>query len=221
MNNLTKLFTILRGNIQQAGEAIIDSQPLNLFAQQIRDCEATLNIFKQELIQVITNCKQIQRQIKLNEKEIHTSEQQASFALSEGLDESAQQLAIGIIQTRKQQQQLRQQLEYQQHQQASLEQNLKQAGRQIKSHQLEFARLKSQLNINRATQSLTYNSQLEAFSQASQTLEKIQQTVQYEKDIQKARLELENELYPQQATSAQQIKIEAEQLLQQIRIKEQ
>lgn len=77
MNVWSKLITALRGGVNEAGEAIVDSQALRILDQELRDASEEIKISKQGLASIIVHQKVAEEKaeglkVRVNEYEEYT-----------------------------------------------------------------------------------------------------------------------------------------------------
>ena len=92
MNVWAKMITALRGGVNEAGEAIVDTQALRILDQEIRDAGDELNESKNALAEIMARDKLSQEKASQIKAQITEHEGYASAALDKG-DES---LAIEV-----------------------------------------------------------------------------------------------------------------------------
>ena len=64
MNIWAKMMTALRGGVNEAGEAIVDSQALRILDQEVRDAASELNQSKNALAEIMARHKLAEQKCK-------------------------------------------------------------------------------------------------------------------------------------------------------------
>ena len=217
MSQLKKMIKIVRAGLYNQSEKFIDQHNLSLFAQEIRDCENAMQSVKLELGQIMASGKQLKRQIKNAELNIQQTEEQVKYALEQELEDDAQQLAIGVIQSQQQMSQMQLQLSQLQNEEIILKQELTQAATHIRTFKLELSRLQSQLRINRVTQNLSQNTRPSSFVEAENTMMEIREKSQQQKERMLSMQELDQDLNPLLTIQAHKLELQAQELVQKLR----
>lgn len=96
MNILAKLLTAFRGSINEAGEAIVDSQALRILDQEIRDASEELNQSKEALASMIARQKLSEEKSAKLKDDIGRHEQYVTQALNKENDALALEIAQKI-----------------------------------------------------------------------------------------------------------------------------
>jgi len=96
MNIWAKMMTALRGGVNEAGEAIVDSQALRILDQEIRDASEELKHSKDSLAAIIAREKLAKEKGNNLSKQIEENEGYAIKALDKGNDSLAQEVAEKI-----------------------------------------------------------------------------------------------------------------------------
>ncbi|TQV75985.1 PspA/IM30 family protein [Exilibacterium tricleocarpae] len=93
MNIWAKMMTALRGGVNEAGEAIVDSQALRILDQEVRDASEELKQSKDSLAAIIARQKLSEEKVVKLNKEIETHEGYAVKALEKGDESLAREVA--------------------------------------------------------------------------------------------------------------------------------
>lgn len=93
MNILTKLMTALRGGVNEAGEAVIDTQALRILDQEVRDAGEELKRSKDGLAEIIARQKLSEEKCAAYAKQIAEYESHAVKALEKGEEALAHEVA--------------------------------------------------------------------------------------------------------------------------------
>lgn len=96
MNIWAKMMTALRGGVNEAGEAVVDSQALRILDQEIRDASEELRRSKDSLAAIIAREKLAKEKSNNLSKQIEENEGYAIKALDKGNDSLAQEVAEKI-----------------------------------------------------------------------------------------------------------------------------
>lgn len=96
MNIWSKMMTALRGGVNEAGEAIVDSQALRILDQEVREASAALEDSKNSLAEIIARQKVAQEKCSQLERDILEHEGYAVKALDKGDQNLALEVAEKI-----------------------------------------------------------------------------------------------------------------------------
>ncbi|MDN3637708.1 PspA/IM30 family protein [Simiduia curdlanivorans] len=92
MNIWAKMMTALRGGVNEAGEAIVDSQALRILDQEVRDASEGLKLSKDSLAEIIARQKLAEQKVAGLQKKVEEHEAYAVKAL----DKSDEALALEV-----------------------------------------------------------------------------------------------------------------------------
>ena len=142
-----KLVTALRGGINEAGEAIIDTQALRILDQEILDSESELKQAKESLANIIAQQKLAAKVIKETQSKIDEYESYAIKALESGNEELAVEIAekLGILEN---------ELENNKQQENYYDETVKSLRQSISQTEINIRNLKQQVDIVKATESV-------------------------------------------------------------------
>ncbi|MCX8649709.1 PspA/IM30 family protein [Gilliamella sp. B2776] len=142
-----KLVTALRGGINEAGEAIIDTQALRILDQEIRDADSELKQAKESLANIIAQQKLAAKVIKETQSKIDEYESYAIKALESGNEELAVEIAekLGILEN---------ELENNKQQENYYDETVKSLRQSISQTEINIRNLKQQVDIVKATESV-------------------------------------------------------------------
>lgn len=93
---LTKIWTALRGGVREIGDAIVDSNGVRIFEQEIADAEAAIVAAKHQLTDVMAHKIQADRKAESLAKEMATHEDFARKALAQENEALALEVAEKI-----------------------------------------------------------------------------------------------------------------------------
>jgi phage shock protein A len=96
MNIWSKVITALRGGVNEAGEAIVDSQALRILDQEMRDAGEELKRSKDSLAEIMARQKLAEEKCKQLQKSIEEHEGYAIKALEKGDEKLAHEVAQHI-----------------------------------------------------------------------------------------------------------------------------
>jgi len=96
MNVWSKLLTALRGGVNEAGEAVVDSQALRMLDQEIRDADSELGKAKEALAEIMAKQKLAAGRVDRAAEKISEYEQYALKALEAGDEPLAKEVAAKI-----------------------------------------------------------------------------------------------------------------------------
>lgn len=96
MNIWAKMMTALRGGVNEAGEAIVDSQALRILDQEVRDASEELKQSKNALAEIMAREKLAQEKCANLKKQIEDHEDYAVKALDKGDEALAHEVAQKI-----------------------------------------------------------------------------------------------------------------------------
>ncbi|MFD2230087.1 PspA/IM30 family protein [Alkalimarinus sediminis] len=96
MNIWAKMMTALRGGVNEAGEAVVDSQALRILDQEVRDASEELKKSKESLVAIIARQKVAEENMAKLKRDIEEYEGYALKALEKGDDALAHEVAQKI-----------------------------------------------------------------------------------------------------------------------------
>jgi len=147
MNILSKLMTALRGGVNEAGEAVIDTQAIRILDQEIRDAGEELKRSKDGLAEIIARQKLAEEKCTAYEKQISEYETHALKALEKGEEALAHEVATKIADLENQKaQEVTSAVSY-----ASSADDLRKA---IKQTEQNLKRMKQQIDTVKATENV-------------------------------------------------------------------
>jgi phage shock protein A len=196
MEFFKKLITAIRGGSREIGEAILDSQGIRIYEQEIEDAKAAIKQAEDDLTNVMAKEMQAGREIERLEKEISGYEKSALELLEKGDETLATEVAGKIAE-------LEAELDNQQQAKdrftehvAKVKEMIKQTHAKIREHEREIAMVKTTENVQKATVSISQHmdggsSKMVA---AKESLERIKQRQQDQSDRMSAAETLKAEL---------------------------
>ncbi|GAA3924556.1 PspA/IM30 family protein [Litoribacillus peritrichatus] len=147
MNIWAKMMTALRGGVNEAGEAIVDSQALRILDQEVRDASEELKQSKESLVAIIARQKVAEEKVSKLKKDIAEYEKYAVQALEKGDDVLAHEVAEKIAD-------FENQLVSEQETVAGFTENATKLKSAVKVAEANIKRLKQQVDTVKATESV-------------------------------------------------------------------
>jgi phage shock protein A len=95
-----KIFTAIRGGVNEAAEAAVDSQSMRILDQEIRDAEQSLRRARSDLAGIMASNKSLMRRIEEHRAKEAKDTESARSAIAAGRTDLAQGLAQRIATTR-------------------------------------------------------------------------------------------------------------------------
>lgn len=207
MTILKKLVTALRGGVNEAGEAIIDTQALRILDQEIRDSDNELKQAKESLANIMAQQKLADKEvIKINEK-IAEYEGYAIKALESNNEPLALEVAEKIAD-------LENELVNQEKQASYFSESVKTLRQTISQTEVNIRNLKQQVDIVKATESVQkaqstvaqrYGGSTAKLQTALDSLDRIKKR----QEITAATIEAKNELAMSESQDQLDIKLKA------------
>ncbi|WP_353573291.1 PspA/IM30 family protein [Candidatus Albibeggiatoa sp. nov. BB20] len=195
MGIFTKLFTALRGGINEAGETLVDSQAMRILDQEIRDAKQHLDEAKQNLTKVMAEQIGIEREAKKLKANITEYEGYALQALDKSDESLAAEIAnkiAGIEDELAAQQAVLDSYNTNVHE---LKQAIRQTERNIHSMEREISVVKTMESVQKANiqASAQFTHSDSALRSAKASLERIREKQQRKNDEMKAAMSLQQE----------------------------
>ncbi|WP_392551351.1 PspA/IM30 family protein [Orbus wheelerorum] len=142
-----KLVTALRGGINDAGEAIVDTQALRILDQEIRDADNELKQAKESLANILAQQKLAEKAVTKTKASITEYENYAIKALDSNNESLALEVAEKIAE-------LENELSTQQEQLSGFVDSVKSLRQSIAQVEVNIKNLKQQVDIVKATESV-------------------------------------------------------------------
>lgn len=177
MSILKKLFTAVKGGVNEVGEGIVDANAIRIFEQEIRDAQAALNEAKRSLTEVMAKEIQTSRAIKSLDEEIGKHETYAAQALDKDEETLALEIAGKIAEFEQEKSEQQQVLNTFSTNVSKLKEQIKQAEKTIVENQRQLSMVKTTESVQKATMAVndTMASGDSAMTSAKQSLERIKQ----------------------------------------------
>lgn len=147
MNVWSKLLTAIKGGVNEAGEAIIDSQAIRILDQEIREADVELNQSKEALASIMAKQKLLAVELDKKEKQITEYEDYALKALEADNESLAREVAEKIAN-------LEQQVSDEQTQLSEYNLNIDRLRQTVSQTETSIKRLKQQVDMVKATESV-------------------------------------------------------------------
>ncbi len=155
MEFFKKLITAVRGGSREIGEAILDSQGIRIYEQEIEDAKEAIKQAEQDLTSVMAKEMQAGREIERLEKEISAFEQKALELLDKGDESLATEVAGKIAELEAELENQKQaKTRFTEHV-AKVKEMIKQTHAKIREHEREIAMVKTTENVQKATESIS------------------------------------------------------------------
>lgn len=196
MEFFKKLITAIRGGTRELGEAVLDTQGIRIYEQEIEDAKAAIKKAEFDLTGVMAKEMQAGREIERLENEVSSYEAKALSALDQGSEALAGEVAEKIAE-------LELELETQKAAKdkfaahvTSVKDMIKQTHAKIREHEREIAMVKTTDNVHKAAKSI--NQHIDGGSSkmvaAKESLERIKHRQQDDSDRMAASESLNAEL---------------------------
>ncbi len=147
MNIWSKVITALRGGVNEAGEAIVDSQALRILDQEIRDAGEQLKQSKDHLVEILAHQKLAEEKSAQLQQKITEHENYAVQALEQDNETLAREIAEKIAD-------LETKLSQEQQSKASFSASADELRAAIKQTEQNLAQIKQQVDTVKATENV-------------------------------------------------------------------
>ncbi|MES9993419.1 MAG: PspA/IM30 family protein [Candidatus Thiodiazotropha sp.] len=196
MEFFKKLITAIRGGGREIGEAILDSQGIRIYEQEIEDAKEAIKQAEDDLTAVMAKEMQAGREIERLEKERADFESKALELLEKGEETLATEVAGKIAELEAELDNQNQAKQRFAEHVAKVKEMIKQTHAKIREHEREIAMVKTTENVQKATVSISQHmdggsSKMVA---AKESLERIKQRQQDKSDRMSAAETLRAEL---------------------------
>jgi len=193
---LNKIWTALRGGVREMGDAIVDSNGIRIFEQEIVDAKNSIEQAKHNLTEVMARKMQAERKVKQLLEDIHNHEGYASKALDKSDEALALEVAgkIATLESEKAEQdaivsRLNGQVE-------QLKGHIKKAEKLIADHERELSIVRTTESVQKATEQVVENvaSNNSTLNSARESLERIKARQEMRQDQMEAGELLDKEM---------------------------
>jgi len=147
MNIWAKMITALRGGVNEAGEAVVDSQALRILDQEVREASQALQDSKSSLAEIMAKQKVADEKVGNLQKQIEEHEGYAIKALDQGDEALAHEVAEKISE-------LETLIVQEQESAAGFRSSADQMRMAIKQTERNLKRLKQQVDMVKATENV-------------------------------------------------------------------
>jgi phage shock protein A len=196
MNVMKKLLTSLRGGARELGEAIVDTQAMRIFEQEIEDSKASLTEAKVGLTEIVAKKMATERKLSDIKLKIAENEGYAVKALEKSDEALALEVAGKIAKLEASAEEVSNELDSYDQNVTLLKSQIQEAEKIIAEHERELAMAKARESVQQATKSVTQTVTANdtSISSARESLERIKQKQQSEQDRLNAGIQLRKEL---------------------------
>ncbi|MBA56299.1 MAG: phage shock protein A [Pseudomonadales bacterium] len=184
MSVLNKIWTALRGGVREMGDAIVDSNGIRIFEQEIIDAKNSIQQAKTNLTEVMARKMQAERKVSKLVEDIRTHEGYAGKALDQGDEALALEVAgkIATFEADKREQdaivaRLTGQVE-------QLKAHIKKAEKLIADHERELSIVRTTESVQKATEQVVENvaANNSSLNTARESLERIKARQEMKQD---------------------------------------
>lgn len=196
MNVMKKLLTSLRGGARELGEAVVDTQAMRIFEQEIEDSKSSLAEAKGGLTEIVAKKMATERKLSEIKSKIAENESYAVKALEKSDEALALEVAGEIAKLEASAEEVNNELGSYEQNVTLLKSQIQEAEKIIAEHERELAMAKARESVQQATKSVTQTVTANdtSISSARESLERIKQKQQSEQDRLNAGIQLRKEL---------------------------
>ena len=196
MNIINKLLTAIRGGAREIGEAVVDSQSMRVFEQEIEDSKASLEEAKEGLTEILAKKMATERKLGELKSQIEENEGYAMKALEKSDEALALQVAEKIAKLETTSDETASELDGYSRNVELLKAQIQEAEKIIAEHERELSMVKTRESVQQATKSVTQTvtANESSIGSARESLERIKQKQQSEQDKLEAGIELRKEM---------------------------
>lgn len=195
MGIFNKLFTALRGAVNETGEAAVDSQALRILDQEMRDSRKHINEAKENLAKVMAEQMGVERSVKQIRKSIKEYEDFTIQALDKSEETLALELSEKIAELENQLEAEQTVLDNYNANINDLKQIIRNTERNIKAMEREISVVKTTESVQKASSAAAtkFSGSNSALRSATESLERIKQRQQKKSDQMKAAMQLQQQ----------------------------
>ena len=196
MNIIDKILTAIRGGARELGEAVVDTQSMRIFEQEIEDSKASLAEAKEGLTEIVAKKMATERRLAEVKAEIEENEGYAMKALEKSDEALALQVAEKIAKLENKADETQAELDSYNKNVDILKSQIQEAEKIIAEHERELSMVKTRDSVHQATKSVTQTvtANESSIGSARESLERIKQKQQNEQDKLEAGIELKKEM---------------------------
>ena len=195
MNVIQKLLTSLRGGARELGEAVVDTQAMRIFEQEIEDSKSSLAEAKEGLTEIVAKKMATERKLSDIKAKIAENESYAVKALDKSDEALALEVATKIAKLEANAEEVIVELSSYDQNVTILKSQIQEAEKIIAEHERELAMVKARDSVHQATKSVTQTvtANDSSIGSARESLERIKQKQQGEQDKLNAGIQLRKE----------------------------
>ncbi len=196
MNVVKKLLTSIRGGARELGEAVVDTQALRIFEQEIEDSKSSLAEAKEGLTEIVAKKMATERKLADIQSRITENEAYAVKALDKSDEVLALEVAGKIAKLEASAEEMSAELGDYDQNVTLLKTQIQEAEKIIAEHERELSMVKARESVQQATKSVTQTvtANDSSIGSARESLERIKQKQQGEQDKLNAGIQLRNEM---------------------------
>ncbi len=196
MNVVKKILTSIRGGARELGEAVVDTQAMRIFEQEIEDSKASLAEAKEGLTEIVAKKMATERKLSDIKSRIAENEIYAVKALDKSDDILALEVAGKIAKLEASAEEVSTELGNYDQNVTILKSQIQEAEKIIAEHERELSMVKARESVQQATKSVTQTvtANDSSIGSARESLERIKQKQQGEQDKLNAGIQLRKEL---------------------------
>jgi len=196
MNVIQKILTAIRGSARELGEAVVDTQAMRIFEQEIEDSKASLAEAKEGLTEIVAKKMATERRLAETKSEISENESYAVKALEKSDEALALEVAGKIAKLEAKAEEVDGELTSYSKNVEILKSQIQEAEKVIADHERELAMVKTRDSVHQATKSVTQTvtANDSSIGSARDSLERIKQKQQGEQDKLDAGIQLRKEM---------------------------
>lgn len=196
MNVIQKLLTAIRGSARELGEAVVDTQSIRIFEQEIEDSKASLVEAKEGLTEIIARKMASERNLTKVQTDIKENEGYAIKALEKSDESLALEVAAKIAKLEANAEHIQSILLSETDNASILKEQIQEAEKLITDHERELSMVKTRNSVQQATKSVTQTitANESSIGSARESLERIKQKQESEQDKLQAGIQLRKEM---------------------------
>ena len=184
MNVIQKILTAIRGSARELGEAVVDTQAMRIFEQEIEDSKASLAEAKEGLTEIVAKKMSTERRLNDTKSEISENEGYAVKALEKSDETLALEVAGKIAKLEAKAEEVDTELASYTKNIEILKAQIQEAEKIIADHERELSMVKTRESVHQATKSVTQTvtANDSSIGSARDSLERIKEKQQGEQD---------------------------------------
>lgn len=196
MNIITKLLTAIRGSAREIGEAVVDTQSMRIFEQEIHDSKANLVEAKEGLTEIVAKKMAAERKLKELQSQITENEGYAIQALEKKDEALALEVAEKVAKLEDKAETVNEDVASYEKNVSVLKAQIQEAEKIIAEHERELAMVKTRESVQQATKSVTQtiSANESSIGSARESLERIKQKQDMEQDKLEAGIQLRKDM---------------------------